>query len=595
MNKADFLRIFPLRAPNIMWLLGAGSSAAAGIRTAGQMIWHFKLMIFCAEQRVSVRSCPDLGEASFRERLNRYFQSKGGYPAPGSDDEYSFYFEHAYPSEQDRRLYIDQMVKAGSPSHGHLALASLAKLQRLRVLWTTNFDRIPEDALVKAFGSTSAFTVATLDAPHLADQALSEGQRPVVVKLHGDFQSRKLKNTTEELQRQDGRLRRAMLTECRRQGLAVVGFSGRDDSVMTMLEQAVDNGHGYPGGLFWFHRPDGPPFHRVQKLIDYATSKNVDAHIIEAETFDELMLDLFLLMEDVPEEIKAVFAERRNRRSFVSVPPPGAPTSFPVIRLNALPVTQVPATCRLVECSIGGAGEVKEVVHSTGADVIVGRRQSGVICFGSDAEVRKAFGGHGITKLDLYAIEPRRLAYDSPEQGLLNEALCRALVRERPLGAARTRGGWKLYVLPSSAGDPRLAALKQAAGAITGTIPGVGLTWAEAILIRLERKLERNWLLFEPSVWVNYPELPEADGDAAGSSDRRPPKRDEAVLEFIRERSARRYNYLLTRLFDAWADLLVGPPPAQKATLKAFGIGDGIDAAFEILRVTAFSRRGGAK
>jgi hypothetical protein len=218
-----------------------------------------------------------------------------------------------------------------------------------------------------------------------------------------------------------------------------------------------------------------------------------------------------------------------------------------------------------------------------------------VICFGSDAEVRKAFGGHGITKLDLYAIEPRRLAYDSPEQGLLNEALCRALVRERPLGAARTRGGWKLYAMPASAGDPRFAALKQAAGAITGTIPGVNLTWAEAILIRLERKLERNWLLFEPSVWVDYPELPETDDDAAGSSDRRPPKRDEAVLEFMRERSARRYNRVLTGLFDAWVDLLVGPPTVQKATLKAFGIGDGIDAAFEILRVTAFSRRGGAK
>jgi len=76
MNKADFLRIFPLRSPNIMWLLGAGTSAAAGIRTAGQMIWHFKQMIFCAEERVSIRSCPDLGDASFRDRLNRYFQSR---------------------------------------------------------------------------------------------------------------------------------------------------------------------------------------------------------------------------------------------------------------------------------------------------------------------------------------------------------------------------------------------------------------------------------------------------------------------------------------------------------------------------------------
>jgi NAD-dependent SIR2 family protein deacetylase len=38
----DFARRFSLRAPNLMWLLGAGASASAGVPTASDMIWDFK-------------------------------------------------------------------------------------------------------------------------------------------------------------------------------------------------------------------------------------------------------------------------------------------------------------------------------------------------------------------------------------------------------------------------------------------------------------------------------------------------------------------------------------------------------------------------
>lgn len=38
----DFARRFSLRAKNLMWLLGAGASAGAGIPTAGDMVWEFK-------------------------------------------------------------------------------------------------------------------------------------------------------------------------------------------------------------------------------------------------------------------------------------------------------------------------------------------------------------------------------------------------------------------------------------------------------------------------------------------------------------------------------------------------------------------------
>ncbi len=40
-------------------------------------------------------------------------------------------------------------------------------------------------------------------------------------------------------------------------------------------------------------------------------------------------------------------------------------------------------------------------------------------------------------------------------------------------------------------------------------------------------------------------------------------------------------------MLDGWISLIVGREPSVR--LKAFGIADGIDAEFEILRVSAFS------
>ena len=56
----QFVRLYPQRASQIMWFLGAGASAAAGVPTAGQMDWEFKRQLYCAAQRVSLAACSDL-------------------------------------------------------------------------------------------------------------------------------------------------------------------------------------------------------------------------------------------------------------------------------------------------------------------------------------------------------------------------------------------------------------------------------------------------------------------------------------------------------------------------------------------------------
>ena len=154
-----------------MWLLGAGASATSGIATAADMIWNFKRSLYCTEQRISIRACQDLSDPLFQQKLQRYFDGLGKYPALGSVSEYADFFTSAYPDEADRRRYIDRMVSQATPSYGHIALAVLMALAKVRIVWTTNFDRNVEDSAAKVFGTTARLAVATLDSVRLAEEA----------------------------------------------------------------------------------------------------------------------------------------------------------------------------------------------------------------------------------------------------------------------------------------------------------------------------------------------------------------------------------------------------------------------------------------
>lgn len=572
MTIAEFVRIYPLRTPNIMWLFGAGASASAGVPTAEHMTWEFKRAIYCTEQHVSVASASDLGDTILRMRIQRYLDSTRRFPPAGSPEEYAAYFEAAYPSEADRRRHVDRMVSAASPSYGHLVLAALLALDRVRLIWTPNFDRMIEDAVLPLLGSSGRLAVATLDNAELAEHAMNEGRWPLLVKLHGDFQSRRLKNTSEELRAQDAKLRQALVEGCKRFGLAVVGYSGRDGSIMDALEEGIHGGRGYPLGLFWFHRPETPPLPRVTQLIELASASGTEASLIEAETFDEVMGDTLLLIPDIPAALKEHVDVRARRVSEAPLPAPQG--GWPVIRLNALPLLSWPSVCRRVVCEIGGAREVRQAIADAQTDLVAARRDVGVIAFGSDVEIRRTFERHNVTNFDIHSIEPARLQRDTAELGLLYDALCRALSRERPLVWFRGREH-VLIVDVQREHDGVFGNLRAAAGAISGVVPGTSLRWVEGIRIRLEYKLERPWLLIVPFVWVER----SADNDALAVS-----------REFVRERRAARFNRQWNQILEAWVSIITSGESATE--VRAFGISDGIDAVFSIGSTTGFSRRG---
>ena len=309
-------------------------------------------MLYCSAQKVPINACEDLSSPSVRAKLQSYFDSAGTFPPEGSEEEYSHYFKSAYPDEQDRRRHINRLVANASPSHGHIALACLLKLDKARMIWTTNFDGMVEDAASAVFGSTTKLITSTLDSAQLAMEALNEGRWPLLIKLHGDFRSRQLKNTSNELQVQDAKLRVALVEGCKRYGLATIGYSGRDHSVMDALEEGLNSGNGYPAGLFWFHRSDSPVLPRVTDLIAKARSFGIQANLIETETFDELLPDILLLIKDLPDDLAEILNKHAPRITDAPMPPSSG--RWPVLRTNALPILSYPSLCRRIVCKIAG-------------------------------------------------------------------------------------------------------------------------------------------------------------------------------------------------------------------------------------------------
>ncbi len=541
------------------------------------MTWDFKRALYCSEKRVAVRSVGDLGDPAVRRRLQQHFDAKAGSPPEGSDAEYSYYFEAAYPHEMDRRRYIEQQVSAAVPSYGHRALAVLLRHSKLRLIWTTNFDRLIEDAMAAASMTTGRLTVASLDNASVAGQALSEGRYPLLVKLHGDFQSRQLKNVGPELARQDEDLRRTLVSACGMAGLAVTGYSGRDASVMAALEAGIAAKSAYPGGLFWFRRSDSPLSPRVRSLLETARKHGVQAEEVEIETFDELMGDLVRQVHDIPE----ADVERLDVQAprVTNAPLLARGRGWPVVRLNGLPLLDFPQTCRRIECSIGNTQEVRKAVSEAGVNVFVARKNVGVLAFGSDSDLKAAFGPYGITTFDLHGLEAGRLRHDGAELGLLKDALAAALARGRPL---KLRGGrtQKLAVDAGQVGSPSLQQLRDAVGgSLVGTCTAAKLAWAEALEVRLEHRLDRLWIQIVPTIWFEKPPV-----DAAGADEIRA-----AAAGFVRERKVRRYNRIAAALLDAWLFVLFGAE--KEAEFRALGIGDGVDAVFRASRTTAYSRR----
>jgi hypothetical protein len=388
-----------------------------------------------------------------------------------------------------------------------------------------------------------------------------------------------------------------LVATCRRFGLIVAGYSGRDQSVMDALSSVLDEPtEAFPAGLFWVVRPGVEPLQPVNEFLGLAARSGVDVHLVASENFDELMGALERQLEFPPPLDHHVRASRPAARVVPVDLPKVDMQRFPVLRTSGLPLLAIPTVARHVTlCTSAPLGELREAVKSAGMRnrVVIAAAAGGVAAFGRDADLVVALALFGPAIDGEITLDP---ANHSWALGLLYEALAKALVRGKPLWTQLSdRRGHAIVSAPPPAHrqgdlahqDRRLLGELQKAyrDPMTGTVPRIGRRYAEAIGVHLEPWLGRWWLVVDPFTWVERPVRPDDSGPW------RDPDRD-MLADWRRERWAQRYNTTWNNIIAGWAHLLI---PEREATIDAIGISEaeGIDASFRAHQVTAWCRPGG--
>ena len=251
-------------------LVGSGVSHEARVLTG----WDVALDLI---RRLAVALRQDPGE----DLIGWYRHHAGGEP------DYSSLLEDLAPSREDRRSLLESYFEptdderdegAKLPTAAHRAIADLVKGGYLKVIVTTNFDRLLELALAEVG------VVPTV----ISSPAHAEGALPLVhsgctiIKVHGDYLSPDLKNTVEELDSYDPAIDALLDRVFDEYGLVVCGWSARWD---TALRNAVLRTPNRRFATYWMHR--GNPTAQAEELI--AHRRAIPMQIADADTAFEAL------------------------------------------------------------------------------------------------------------------------------------------------------------------------------------------------------------------------------------------------------------------------------------------------------------------
>ena len=253
-------------------LLGSGISVSSGVPTG----WEVTLAL--VERLAKLR-----GEDAGDDPLSWYRNETEG------DPDYSDLLTELAPSPGDRRNLLERFFQASEeerdeglklPTKAHHAIARLVAGGFVKVIVTTNFDRLLEQALSEAGVQPSV----------ISSPAHAVGATPIahsgctIVKVHGDYLSADLKNTVDELAGYDTKIDRLLDEVFDQYGLVVCGWSAVWDKA---LREAFLRSPGRRFATYWLHRgPLKPP---AQEIVNHRQA--IDISIQDADDAFESLAD----------------------------------------------------------------------------------------------------------------------------------------------------------------------------------------------------------------------------------------------------------------------------------------------------------------
>jgi hypothetical protein len=326
-------------------LLGAGASAESGVPSASDCVWDWKREIFVSRNPAMAEPRSNTKAESVRAAVQKWLDSQREYPALGSAGEYPYYAEKTLPIEDDRGKYFQRLSSGKSPSSGYHIIATLSELGWIKSVRTTNFDGLMVKRAHACNLSPIEITRDSSDRVYRGDT----DRELLCVALHGDYKYGFLKNTARELDSQNGTFAAALSHEIAKGNLIVIGYSGRDKSLMGAIGKAYLSKGG--GRLYWrvYGQKAGDD---AARLTDAVNASGRGAYYIPAGGFDNT---LYSVARPCLADNKTVMADIESLRQKLGFAAGGGITPFGAVTAavnkaavtNAYPVTFPKTRCQL--------------------------------------------------------------------------------------------------------------------------------------------------------------------------------------------------------------------------------------------------------
>lgn len=284
-------------------LLGSGASTGAGIPTGWGVVRELVGRIAAASDPEDGHAANvawddpeawwaehgegDLGYPTLLERLAPLPATRQGLLAG--------FFE---PNEEEREGGLKQ------PSKAHQAIAELVKRGFVRVIITTNFDRLMERSL-EAVGVSPQ----VISRPEATSGMAPLAHAPAtIIKLHGDYKDLGSRNTPDELDDYPEEWKRLLAQVFDEYGLVISGWSADWDEALVTAIESVPN-RRYP--LYWDSRSSKGE--NAQRLLQARAGIAVPAASAD-ELFSEIVGSLDALDKLASPPLSTAMAVARLKR-----------------------------------------------------------------------------------------------------------------------------------------------------------------------------------------------------------------------------------------------------------------------------------------
>lgn len=267
-------------------LLGSGASRSASIPTGWEITLDLIRKVSRLQGQDTVQTDDDL--------VAWYKTTFGGEP------DYSRLLEEIANTKEQRQMllrgYFEPTTEERedgkkTPQAAHKAIAQLVARGFIRVIVTTNFDRLVENAIRDE--GLEPVVIQSADAINGMQPLVH--QKCLVLKIHGDYLDSRILNTGSELAVYPQEVSALLDRICDEFGLIVAGWSGEwDPALRATIERAPNRRYGF----YWLSH--GEPRSTAIGLIARRGGTAIRAN--GADSFFVELLDKVAAIEELQEE-----------------------------------------------------------------------------------------------------------------------------------------------------------------------------------------------------------------------------------------------------------------------------------------------------